>query len=152
MFVSLHNIKLKTDIMKSYTETSTVQNVFRILLALFMLYAGISHLSFNRIEFQAQVPDWIPISKNLVVILSGVAEIILALALALWKKQRAIMGLALAVFFVLVFPGNISQYINAVDSFGLNTDRARLIRLFFQPVLILWALWSAGTIKIWRNK
>ena len=139
--------------MKSYIKTSTAQNIFRILLALFMIYAGVSHLSFNRIDFQAQVPDWVPLEKDLVVILSGIVEIILGSALLLWKKQRVYAGWALAIFFVLIFPGNISQYMEGRDAFGaLDSDRARLIRLFFQPVLVLWALWSTNAWKAWRSR
>ena len=134
-------------------KTSTLQNIFRILLALFMVYAGISHLSFNRIDFQAQVPDWVPLSKDLVVILSGIVEIVLGLGLALWKNKRIEFGWALAIFFVLIFPGNISQYVEGRDAFGaLDSDRARLIRLFFQPVLIAWALWSSGAWKSYQLK
>lgn len=135
-------------------KTSTLQNVFRILLVLFMIYAGFSHLTFNRIEFQAQVPDWIPFfSKDMVVILSGIVEMILGLGLAFWKSKRIEFGWALAIFFILIFPGNISQYLEGRDAFGaLNSDRARLIRLFFQPVLIAWALWSSGAWQSWRAK
>ena len=138
--------------MKGKVETTLTQNIFRILLALFMTYAGFSHLTFNRVEFQAQVPDWLPLSKDLVVILSGIVEMALGLALLFWKKQRATIGWALAIFFVLVFPGNVAQYLDGKDAFGaLDSDRARLIRLFFQPVLIAWALWSSGAWRAWRN-
>ncbi|KRG29399.1 DoxX family protein [Salegentibacter mishustinae] len=138
--------------MKGKVETTLTQNIFRVLLALFMTYAGFSHLTFNRIEFQAQVPDWLPLSKDLVVILSGIVEMALGLALLFWKKQRATIGWALAIFFVLVFPGNVAQYLDGKDAFGaLDSDRARLIRLFFQPVLIAWALWSSGAWRAWRN-
>ncbi|MFQ3175002.1 MAG: putative membrane protein [Flavobacterium sp.] len=116
-----------------------------------MVYAGFSHLTFNRIDFQAQVPDWVPLSKDLVVISSGIVEMGLGLTLLLWKKQRAGIGWTLALFFILVFPGNVSQYPEGRDAFGaLNSDLARLIRLLFQPVLIAWALWSAGSWKTWR--
>ena len=146
----LHDKKYK--VMKGKVETTLTQNIFRILLALFMTYAGFSHLTFNRIEFQAQVPDWLPLSKDLVVILSGIVEMALGLALLFWKKQRATIGWALAIFFVLVFPGNVAQYLDGKDAFGaLDSDRARLIRLFFQPVLIAWALWSSGAWRAWRN-
>ncbi len=139
--------------METYVKTTLIQNIFRLLLALFMIYAGFSHLTFNRIEFQAQVPDWVPLSKDLVVILSGIVEIILGLGLAFWKKQRASFGWALAIFFILVFPGNIAQYQDGKDAFGaLDSDLSRLIRLFFQPVLIVWALWSAGSWKAWRKR
>jgi len=138
--------------MNKEINTTLIQNIFRIILAIFMIYAGISHLSFNRLDFQAQVPDWVPLGKDLVVILSGIVEIIIGLALALWKKERSRIGWALALFFVLIFPGNIAQYMDGKDAFGvLNSDSARLIRLFFQPVLMAWALWSAGSWKSWRN-
>ncbi|MFV8281244.1 DoxX family membrane protein [Christiangramia marina] len=138
--------------MKNYIETTTLQNIFRILLSVFMIYAGFSHLSFNRVDFQAQVPDWVPLSKDLVVILSGIVEMILGLALLFWKNQRVNVGWFLAIFFVLIFPGNIAQYVDGKDAFGvLDSDRARLIRLFFQPVLIAWVLWSTGAWTAWRS-
>lgn len=138
--------------MKSNIKTSLTQNIFRILLALFMVFAGFSHLTFNRIDFQAQVPDWVPLSKDLVVVLSGIVEIVLGLMLLYWKKQRITIGWVLAIFFILVFPGNVAQYLGGKDAFGaLNSDNARLIRLFFQPILIAWALWSSGAWQSWRN-
>ncbi|SDS19367.1 Uncharacterized membrane protein [Gillisia sp. Hel1_33_143] len=138
--------------MENVIQTSLTQKIFRIVLAVFMIYAGFSHLTFNRVDFQAQVPDWLPMSKDLVVILSGIVEMALGLALLFWKKQRVNIGWTLAIFFILVFPGNVAQYLDGKDAFGaLNSDRARLIRLFFQPVLIAWVLWSSGAWTAWRN-
>ena len=54
------------------------------------------------------------------------------------------MGWLVAGLFVAVFPGNVAQYVEGVDAFGLDSDGARLTRLFFQPLLVLWALWSTG--------
>jgi len=134
-------------------KITRTQTIFKIILGLFILYAGISHLTFNRVDFQAQVPNWVPLSKDLVVILSGVIEIILGLSMLFWNKKRVQVGFTLALFFILIFPGNISQYLNHQDAFGaLNSDKARLIRLFFQPVLIAWALWSTGACTAWRNR
>ena len=111
--------------MNKEVNTTLIQNIFRIILAIFMIYAGVSHLSFNRIDFQAQVPDWVPLGKDLVVILSGIVEITLGLALAFWKKERSQIGWILALFFVLIFPGNIAQYMDSKDAFGvLNSDSA----------------------------
>ncbi|MFT4754753.1 MAG: putative membrane protein [Salibacteraceae bacterium] len=139
--------------MKHEINTTLTQNIGRILLAIFMIYAGFSHLTFNRIDFQAQVPDWIPISKDLVVLLSGVIEIILGTGLAFYTSKRAEFGWALAIFFILVFPGNISQYLDGDDAFGvLDSDGARLRRLFFQPVLIGWAIWASGAWTNWRSQ
>ena len=124
--------------------TNLIQNIFRILLGAFLAFAGFSHLTFNRAEFLAQVPQWVPLNQDLVVILSGIVEISLGLSLIFFLKQKRNLGILAAIFFVLVFPGNISQYINHVSAFGLNTDGLRLIRLFFQPLLVVWALWSTG--------
>jgi uncharacterized membrane protein len=146
MFESYYN-------MNKNTKTSITQNVFRIILAIFITYAGFSHLTSNRIDFQAQVPDWLPLSKDLVVILSGFVEIVLGLGLAFWKKERVRFGWALAIFFILVFPGNIAQYLDSKDAFVgvLDSDEARLRRLFYQPILIAWALWSTSAWKAWRD-
>ncbi|HNP21870.1 MAG TPA: hypothetical protein PKM63_14050 [Panacibacter sp.] len=127
-------------------QTTVLQNIFRILLGAFMILAAIGHLSFQRAEFQAQVPDWIPLNKDFVVIASGIVEMALGLSIIFWKKQRASTGIALAVFYVLIFPGNIAQYINHTNAFGLDTDTKRLVRLCFQPVLIIWALWCTGAL------
>ncbi|MCF2489197.1 hypothetical protein [Dyadobacter sp. CY347] len=133
------------------TNTSMAQNIFRVILGLFMLLAGIGHLTFQRAEFQAQVPQWVPLDKDFVVLLSGILEVAFGLAMVFLARQKVWVGMALALFYVLIFPGNIAQYLNRVYAFGLNTDRARLIRLFFQPVLVLWALWSTGSIA-WAKK
>jgi uncharacterized membrane protein len=129
-----------------------VQMTFRILLGAFLLIAGTSHLTVARAEFLAQVPTWLPVDSDLVIVLSGIAEIVLGLALIFLVKQRVLVGLAAAAFFVLIFPGNISQYVNRIDAFGLNTDQARFNRLFFQPVLVLWALWSTGAWRVFFKK
>lgn len=125
-------------------KSGLVAMIFRILLGAFLIFTGVSHLTVARVEFLAQVPPWVPLDGNLVVILSGIAEIGLGLGLVFLSRQRVLVGLAAAAFFVLIFPGNISQYVNRVDAFGLNTDQARFIRLFFQPLLVAWALWATG--------
>ena len=127
-------------------QTTKTQNFFRILLGIFMITAAFGHFTFQRADFQAQVPNWVPMDKDLVVILSGIVEIALGLGMLFLKKYRVYVGIALAAFYLLVFPGNIAQYLNGTSAFGLDTDQARLIRLFFQPVLIFVALWSTGAI------
>ena len=120
-----------------------IRKAAQILLGGALTYAGITHLTTNRTEFQAQVPTWVPFSVDFVVLASGVVEIMLGIALASLQYRRQV-GWATAAFFVAIFPGNISQYINGIDAFGLDTDQARLTRLFFQPLLVLWALWATG--------
>jgi len=117
-----------------------------------MIGAAIAHFTFARADFQAQVPDWIPMDKDLVVLLSGIPELLLGLAMVFWTKQKVYIGLILALFYILVFPGNIAQYTGEYDAFGLDTDQKRLIRLFFQPVLIFWALWSTGALIVLSKK
>ena len=119
----------------------------KVLLGIALTYAGIGHLTFSRIAFQAQVPPWLPMDPDLVVILSGLVEIALGLALIFLKKWEREVGIIVSLFFLAVFPGNISQYLTQTDAFGLNSDSARAIRLIFQPVLVLWALWSTGVLK-----
>ena len=133
------------------TETAA-QKLGRIVLGSLMTLAGIGHLSFARAEFQAQVPAWVPVPPDVVVLASGVVEIALGVAMIVMAKRRAVVGLLLAAFFVAIFPGNIAQWVHHRDAFGLNSDRARLVRLFFQPVLIAWALWSTGAWRILRRR
>lgn len=133
-------------------KTNWFRSLLRIVLGASLLFAGIAHLTFQRMEFTAQVPEWVPMSTDLVVVLSGIVEIILGLALIFLPKWKALTGWIVAVFFVLIFPGNIAQYINEIDAFGLDTDRARFIRVFFQPVLVAWALWSTGAFSAYMKR
>lgn len=121
-------------------------------LGLFLTSAGYSHLTLNRIAFQAQVPTWLPLDPDFVVLASGVVEIALGMALLTLWRYRAYVGLAAALFFVAIFPGNINQFANRIDAFGLDTDLARGVRLLFQPVLVLWALWSTGAWRLKRRE
>lgn len=119
-----------------------------------MLFAGTGHMTFARQEFQAQVPPWVPLDPDLVVLASGVVELAVGAALVItWRQPaRALVGAATALLFVAVFPGNVAQYTEGRDAFGLDTDRARLVRLFFQPVLVAWALWASGAVGQWRRR
>lgn len=134
--------------MPHHPHTTTLQNVTRGLLGTFMVVAGTGHLTFARKDFQAQVPDFVPEKKDTVVLQSGVVEIALGLALLLLKgKNRVRMGIGLAAFYAAVFPGNIHQYTEHLSAFGLDTDKKRLARLFFQPVLMGAALYSTGALQ-----
>ena len=131
-----------------------LRNMGQVILGIALTYAGTTHLTSSRQEFQAQVPTWLPLDADFVVIASGIVEISLGLALLTLWRYRSQVGLIVAIFFVLIFPGNINQYVNGIDAFGLDTDQARLTRLFFQPVLVAWALWSTSSwqiIKSWRK-
>jgi uncharacterized membrane protein len=122
------------------------RSIPRYLLGLALVFAGVAHLSFLREEFQAQVPVWLALDADFVVIASGIVEIVLGLGLIFSGKYVPLVGLITAAFFVAIFPGNINQYLEGIDAFGLNSDQARLNRLFFQPLLVAWALLSTGAI------
>lgn len=127
----------------------------RWLLGFALLGTGLAHLFWARDEFQAQVPLWVPLEADRVVVLSGVVEILLGAALLALPRHRVVVGWIVAGFFVAVFPGNVSQYVHGIDAFGLDTDRARAIRLLFQPVLVVWALWCTGAwaaLRAWRRR
>ena len=118
----------------------------RVALGAMLIFAGTSHLTFARKPFQAQVPPWIPIDPDKVVLASGVVEIALGATIALApERQRELVGTTAALFFTAVFPGNIAQYRQHRDAFGLDTDRKRAARLFGQPLLVAWAVWSTRT-------
>ena len=132
-----------------------IKKFFQLALGAFLLSAGISHLGSNRTEFLAQVPTWLPLNADFVVIASGLVEIALGISLIastfIFTKYRKWVGLSVAIFFILIFPGNINQYVNQIDAFGLDTDTKRLIRLIFQPPLVIWALWSANVIRLTKK-
>jgi len=129
------------------SRVSRTQTAFRLLLGAALVLAGLSHLSSSRSEFLAQVPDWLPVDADLVVVVSGIVEILIGAALLVAVKYRVIVGLVAAAFFVAIFPGNVAQLMQGTDAFGLNSDTSRAVRLLFQPVLVGWALWSTGA---WR--
>jgi uncharacterized membrane protein len=132
-----------------------LRKLTQILLGATLVYTGTLHLTTRRLEFQAQVPPWAPFTPDFIVLASGVVEIALGLALISLQRRRDV-GIATGAFFIAIFPGNISQFVNGIDAFGLDSDRARAIRLLFQPLLVLWALWSTtampkGTFKrFWK--
>jgi uncharacterized membrane protein len=127
-----------------------LRTLLRWLLGGFLIVAGITHLTTQRAEFRAQVPGWFPIDEDIVVLVSGVVEVALGAALIVLSRHRVIVGTIVAVFFVVIFPGNLAQWLEGVDGFGLDTDAKRFARLFFQPVLIAWALFSTGAWRAFR--
>lgn len=127
--------------------TTPLRTAARLLLAGAMVFAGLSHLFWGREEFQAQVPKSVPMDPDGVVMASGGVEIMLGAGLALLNRDRVLIGRLLAAFFVAVFPGNLAQFLNKRDGFGLNSDTKRFVRLLFQPVLIAWALWSTAAAR-----
>jgi uncharacterized membrane protein len=125
--------------------------VARLLLGVALVGAGLSHLGPSRTEFQAQVPGWVGLDANLVVVLSGIVEIGLGLALLIARRHRPHVGRRVGLFFIAILPGNISQWVDGDSAFGLDSDGARFARLFFQPVLVAWAWWSTGALRLRRR-
>jgi uncharacterized membrane protein len=132
--------------------SSWPRRIARLVLGAFLTFAGVSHLSFARTAFYAQVPPWLPLNADFVVIASGVVEIALGASLVLLARWRVPVGWVAAIFFILVFPGNVSQFVTHANAFGLDSDLARGIRLLFQPLLVIWALWSTGAWAAFRNR
>ena len=132
-----------------------IKSLLALLLGAFLLSAGTSHLGSNRTEFLAQVPTWLPLDPDFVVIASGLVEITLGALLIttalIFKKYRAVVGVIAGVFFILIFPGNINQYVNHIDAFGLDTDTKRFIRLLFQPPLVALALWCSDGLRLLKK-
>lgn len=126
-----------------------LRTIGRLVLGAFLIGAGIGHFT-NAQAFLAQVPPWMP-APEAVVAISGVMELLLGVALIISpKRYRPIVGWVIAAFFIAIFPGNISQFITGTDAFGLDSDAARFVRLLFQPVLVVWALWCTSAWQQWR--
>lgn len=122
--------------------STPARTIGRIFLGSSLVFAGVSHLTVAREEFQAQVPESLPLDPDVTVVASGVVEIALGSALLLARHRRGLVGVIAALFFVAVFPGNLAQWMHHRDGFGLDTEMKRFVRLFFQPVLVALALWS----------
>lgn len=125
----------------------------RVGLAAILIVAGIGHFA-NTQEFAAQVPPWAP-APDFIIYVSGVMEITLGIALLALPKFRVYVGLLAASFFVIILPGNISQFVTQTDAFGLDSDFSRFVRLLFQPLLVVVALWSTGAwaqLKVWSKR
>ncbi len=147
----MHRLNDRLSAARTNPDVSRTQTAFRLLLGAALTFAGLSHLSWSRSEFLAQVPDWFPVDGDVVVVVSGVAEILIGMALLLAGKYRVMLGLVAAAFFVAIFPGNIAQLAEGTDAFGLNSNLSRSVRLIFQPVLVGWALWSTGAWSALRR-
>jgi uncharacterized membrane protein len=140
-------------VMPAFTATtgSPAHTLLRWLLGGALIGAGIGHLTAQREEFRAQVPGWFPVADDAVVVGSGIVELALGAALIGLPRHRVLVGTVVAVFFVVIFPGNIAQWVEGTDAFGLDTDAKRFARLFFQPLLVVWALGSTGAWSAWRS-
>lgn len=125
---------------------ASIRSVARGALALLLVAAGISHLTWGRRGYRIVVPDWgtrlLHTDEDAIVVASGAAEVLLGVGLVALPRERRRVGAAVAAFFVAVFPGNVHQWRTGRSAPGLSTDRARFVRLFLQAPLIAWAWWS----------
>ncbi len=128
--------------------STAAQHLGRVVLAAFLIFAGVAHLVSPE-PFEAQVPPWFP-APEVTILVSGLVEIALGVALLVTRRRRAAVGWVVAAFFVVIFPGNVSQFLTGSDAFGLDSDVARGVRLLFQPVLVVWALWCTAAWSTWR--
>ncbi|OCG75605.1 hypothetical protein A7J15_00655 [Microbacterium sediminis] len=129
-------------IARTLNPMTALRHIARVALGTALIGAGVSHLTVAREEFRAQVPEFVPLDPDTTVVISGVKEVLLGTLLVFARKRRGLVGWLAALFFVVIFPGNIAQWVHQRDGFGLDTDEKRFVRLFFQPVLVAWALWS----------
>lgn len=126
---------------KTSTGRTVRKHLGRIALGGLLVTAGIGHLTFARKDFQAQVPEFVPLDPDTTVVASGGVEIALGSALLFApRSKRRFVGNVAAAFFVAVFPGNLAQWLHARDGFGLDTDLRRTVRLLFQPALVALAI------------
>ncbi|GLP79369.1 membrane protein [Mycobacterium antarcticum] len=145
-------VKQVNDSTKNPADTSVPRVIARLILGAAIIFAGVSHLTFARNAFYAQVPPWLPLNATFVIVASGVVELVLGAAVLLLRRRRVQVGWILAAFFVLVFPGNISQFVTHSSAFGLDSDVSRGVRLLFQPLLVIWALWCTGAWWAFRRR
>jgi uncharacterized membrane protein len=122
-----------------------IRAIARWTLAVGLGVMGVLHFAQTR-GFRGLIPEWATrvtrLDKDAIVLASGAAEITLAVGLIALPKERTRIGWATAALFMAVFPGNVHQWRTGRSTPGLDTGTKRLVRLFLQPVLIAWALWS----------
>jgi uncharacterized membrane protein len=117
----------------------------RIAMAIALIAAGTDHWVTPE-RYLPMMPPWMPLHLELV-LFTGAAEIAGAFGL-LMARTRTLAGIALAAYFVAVFPANIHNALNAVAIDGLpQAAWYYWARLPFQPLAIWWALFSAGLIR-----
>ena len=136
--------------MSDVSTGSGARTVLRWLLGGALIGAGVGHLTTQRTEFRAQVPEWFPIDEDLVVVASGIVEIALGAALVGLPRHRVIVGTIVAAFCVVIFPGMVAQWTEGVDAFGLAPAATRCARRVFQRVLVMWALGATGAWQAYR--
>ncbi len=117
----------------------------RYALATMLVFTASAHFTKMKRDLVRMMPDWIPQPMALIYF-TGVCEIAGAIGLLLPNTRQA-AGIALIVFFILVFPANVKAARTGVAVGGKRATplwlRASMQVLFI--ALTWWsALWNAG--------
>jgi uncharacterized membrane protein len=112
----------------------------RIGMAIAMVVAGITHLV-RPLPFLQHLPAWVP-AAELLIFVTGIAEVVLGLALLLPQPWRWRAGIVLAAYLVAVFPANVYVAVAGVDVDGQPDGIYAWLRLPLQVLFVAWALWS----------
>lgn len=118
-----------------------IKKISLYVLVILYVGAGINHF-INRHFYVAIMPPYIPVHAAMVA-LSGVAEIILGLALIPVKTRKWAAHL-IALMLIIFIPVHIFmlQQAYTVENYS-TTIVAAWIRLLLQPLLIIWVLWHS---------
>lgn len=120
---------------KSYRELGSYSMV------IFLVFFGLSHF-YKQDELILMLPDFIPFPE-FIIFITGIIEITLAVGL-LFPTTRRLSGILIAVYFIAVLPANIYKAVNTVEISGtLSNDTVAWLRIFFQPIFIVWALYCS---------
>ncbi len=93
------------------------------------------------------IPKFLPY-PGFIVYFTGIIEVILAIGL-ISHRSRRLSGILIALFFIAVFPANVVKMMGDIEIQGtFNSPVMSWIRLLFQPIFIVWALYSSQWIKI----
>ena len=114
-------------------------------LAAFFTFTGVMHFVIPR-SYEATVPAYVRIPPREAVAISGIAEIVGALAVVPPATRRPFARWWLIALLVAVFPANIHMAVSPERIKGLDLDRvprwALWARLPLQPLCVWW-VWRA---------
>jgi uncharacterized membrane protein len=120
-------------------KSNLLKEILRVLLALFMITAGVLHFV-TPAPFVKIVPPQLPYPLALVYI-SGFFEILGGIGLLIPLVSVA-AAWGLIALFIAVFPANINMAVNNIKLEGIPHSPALYwARLPLQAVLIAWAWW-----------
>jgi uncharacterized membrane protein len=130
------------------SKTFKIWNILKIVIALFMIYAGIQHF-LKPAFFMPFVPEFLPL-KTTIIYASGVAEILVGVLLLI-KKYAKIGAIGILVLLFLFLPIHIWDVFSETPAIG--SQKAALIRLPIQFLLIfiVWKIKNSVSINNINN-